>query len=67
MVGDDEVDRPLTLCVFWPEDPQATFYLHLLQAHNAAARDDWLAKLRGRMPILVSMIHGATSGSAREE
>jgi phosphatidylinositol-3,4,5-trisphosphate 3-phosphatase/dual-specificity protein phosphatase PTEN len=51
--ADDEVDRPLTLCVFWPEDPQATFYL---QAHNAAARDDWLAKLRAASAVTLESL-----------
>jgi hypothetical protein len=51
--ADDEVDRPLTLCVFWPEDPQASFYL---QAHNAAARDDWLAKLRAASAVTLESL-----------
>ena len=41
--ADNESNRLLTLCMFWPEDHEATFYV---QAPNAASRDEWLSALR---------------------
>ncbi|KAL1524632.1 hypothetical protein AB1Y20_019519 [Prymnesium parvum] len=41
--ADAETGRALSICLFWPEDAEANFYL---QAPSEAARDTWMHALR---------------------
>jgi len=42
-MADEETGRLLSICIFWPEDSEANFYI---KAPNTYARDKWIRELR---------------------